>query len=185
MKNEWMETATGLKFYPFAPEPDMFRLEDITTSLSQQCRFNGHTKKMYTVAQHSLHVGNIVPPELRVYGLLHDAAEAYLSDIPSPIKKYLAVYHDEKIKKIQIFEKSVLRALCEKFGLDIEKFESPELIDADIQCLIDEKNRFMTKLKWDWDVPQVTMNTIHKRCPLEAERAKYFFHDEILLALKI
>jgi len=43
----------------------------------------------------------------------------------------------------------------------------------------------MKNLEWDWDVPDVIMNTIHKRCPLNPERAKYFFHDEILLALKI
>lgn len=67
------------------------RIEDIIHSLSQTARYNGHTNTFYSVAQHSVHVSHLVPSNLAFQALMHDAAEAYTSDLPSPIKE--AVNH--------------------------------------------------------------------------------------------
>jgi hypothetical protein len=59
---------------------------DIAHALSLICRFTGHTKYHYSVGQHSIAVSNLCRPKIAIYGLMHDAAEAYLTDIAHPIK---------------------------------------------------------------------------------------------------
>lgn len=84
-----METYTGGRFYPFDPSPDDVRLADIAGGLAHTCRFGGHCKHFYSVALHSIHVGSELAgrgPRMELYGLLHDAGEAYLGDVPRPIK---------------------------------------------------------------------------------------------------
>jgi hypothetical protein len=87
-----LQTYTGLVLRPLDPWPGDFRIEDIAWSLAHQCRYNGHTKMFYSVATHSLLVSYFLPPRLRLEGLLHDASEAYLSDLPSPIKQAMPEY---------------------------------------------------------------------------------------------
>lgn len=70
------------------PEPADIDINDIAHSLSMQCRFTGHTREFYSVAQHSVLVANNSPSAYALYGLLHDASEAYLSDIARPVKKH-------------------------------------------------------------------------------------------------
>jgi len=70
----------------------MVRLDDIVHSLSLMNRFNGAALFPYSVAQHSLHVASLLPAELRLEGLLHDAAEAYIGDMVSPLKQVMPEY---------------------------------------------------------------------------------------------
>lgn len=83
----WFKTVTGLKFYPMNPRPEEIRLDDIAHGLAKTARFNGHTFEFYSVAQHSVIVSQHVRPEHALYGLLHDAAEAYIGDLIRPVKK--------------------------------------------------------------------------------------------------
>lgn len=87
----FVETSSGTKFYLHDPE---FRFDDIAHALAYNCRFNGHTKDFYSVAEHSLLVSAIVEylggnHQQILEGLLHDATEAYLTDIPAPFKQFL------------------------------------------------------------------------------------------------
>jgi hypothetical protein len=79
-------TFTGRAIRPLDPKPSDIDILDIAHSLANQCRFTGHTKEFYSVAQHSVHVSELCN-EFPLEGLLHDASETYLSDIARPIKK--------------------------------------------------------------------------------------------------
>jgi uncharacterized protein len=106
-----IRTYSGIYFYPLAPDPERIRIEDIAHALSHQCRFSGHTRVHYSVAQHSVMVAHEVPPADRLWGLLHDAAEAYMVDIPTPIKL--------QIPKLIRVEDRLLRAVARRYGLPI------------------------------------------------------------------
>lgn len=116
-KDEWIQTFTGHAFPVFRPRAEDIRLEDIAHALSNLCRFGGHVRKFYSVAQHSVLVAVILAedrgwtwdsPILRL-ALLHDAAEAYLVDVPRPIKRSLPEYAP--------IEAGIMRAVSRRFGL--------------------------------------------------------------------
>ena len=88
---------------------DDILLGDIAHSLSQQCRFNGHTPHFYSVAEHSVLVADRLPASLKVWGLMHDAAEAYVGDLISPIKREIRSYRN--------LEDRLLGVIAERFGL--------------------------------------------------------------------
>jgi hypothetical protein len=80
-------TFTGRMIEPLNPDPAEIDILDIAHALSNQCRFTGHTSEFYSVAQHSVLVSQHCDPEDALWGLLHDASEAYLSDICRPVKR--------------------------------------------------------------------------------------------------
>lgn len=82
----WIQTFTGKKVFPLAMTTDMVDIKDIAHALSLKCRFTGHCRTFYSVAEHSMRVAELVRPELKLAALLHDAAEAYLPDFARPIK---------------------------------------------------------------------------------------------------
>ena len=88
----YMMTFSGKKFYPKKPTPNEVDINDIARSLSMMNRFCGHTKFPYSVARHSINCANIAPEGYKLEALLHDATEAYLSDIVMPAKRSLPEY---------------------------------------------------------------------------------------------
>lgn len=109
--DRYFRTWLGRRVHPMAPAPEEIEIGDIAHSLSQMCRFLGHTEVFYSVAQHSVHVSERVPREDALWGLLHDASEAYLCDLPSPIKL------DRDMSMYRIAEDRLMLAVCRKFGL--------------------------------------------------------------------
>lgn len=81
-----IRTFTGRLVNPFAMLAADFDIVDIAHALANTCRFGGHCPEFYSVAQHSVHVASLCDGEARLYGLLHDAAEAYLGDVVGPLK---------------------------------------------------------------------------------------------------
>lgn len=106
------------------------------------CRFNGQCTKFYSVAEHSVHVSYEIDKELALAGLLHDAAEAYLGDVPSPLKKQLSQFSE--------FEKQMEIAIGKKFDVESSLFKEQELKRADVQLLIDEKAVLMVDAPEPW-----------------------------------
>jgi len=77
----WVNTYTGKHFHYLDPQPEEIDIIDIAHSLSLTCRYGGHCKQFYSVGDHSIRVAEIVPDELKLRALLHDAAEAYLTGL--------------------------------------------------------------------------------------------------------
>lgn len=88
---------------------DDFELEDIAQGLSRLCRFSGQCNKFYSVAEHSYHLSYIVNPSYALEALLHDASEAYISDISRPWK--------ELLKDYVALEKIIQSAINTKFNV--------------------------------------------------------------------
>ena len=105
----------------FDPNPDHIDIEDIAHSLSLQPRWGGHTKEFYSVAAHSIMVCDELPVEYKLEGLLHDATEAYLCDIPKPIKRLLPDYVN--------LEKSLDLAIRMKFKLPLVSSKEIKVAD--------------------------------------------------------
>lgn len=102
-------TLTGKHFNFRNISPESICIDDIAGALSNICRFTGHLPEFYSVAQHSIHCSYLVPAENALEALLHDAAEAYCSDINSPLKALLPDY-----QAIESCVEAVIRA---KFNL--------------------------------------------------------------------
>lgn len=105
----WTQTYSGRAFTPLDPRPEDVELSDIAHALSLQCRFNGHCRFPYSVAQHSVYVACQLPPAMAPYGIIHDAAEAYLGDMVRPVKSLFPLFSD--------LEDRVLGAICAAVGL--------------------------------------------------------------------
>ena len=107
----WILTYHSQKVNPFFPMVNSLYIEDIAHALSNICRFNGHTSEFYSVAQHGVHVSEICDRKDMLWGLLHDAPEAYIADLARPIKyaNAMKIYRD--------IESELMKAVCERFYL--------------------------------------------------------------------
>lgn len=139
----WMQTYTGLQFWPLDPHFSEVHIEDIAHALAHACRFGGHCERFYSVAEHSVLVSLVVPPKLALMGLLHDAAEAYVVDIPRPIKPYLVGYKE--------IEQRVWEAIAARFALSVDMPQS--IKDADNAVLLAEAEAIMKPHPAPWSVP--------------------------------
>ncbi len=133
----WITTFMGKKFHYLDPQPDEIGIKDIAHALSLTCRFGGHCREFYSVAQHSIHVAELVSPKLKLSALLHDAHEAYLHDVPRPIKLDMSGYK-EMADRIQV-------AINKKFNL----ISSPLIREADNIMLMTEARDLMSNVN-DW-----------------------------------
>lgn len=106
-----IKTFTGRIVDPFCLKAEDIDIVDIAHALSNICRFNGHCNKFYSVAQHCVLVAELSSLENKMAALLHDASEAYLCDIPGPIK------HSAEFQDYRGFERDVQERIYNKFGL--------------------------------------------------------------------
>jgi uncharacterized protein len=134
----YIETFSGKRIYFLHPEPDMFDIGDIAHALANNCRWTGHCRKFYSVAEHSFWVSTLVPPEQRMAALMHDASEAYLTDVAAPIKPSLTNYYE--------LEAGIMKAISTKFGFEQFYPFTKEIKYADT-VLLSEEARQLTALQ--------------------------------------
>lgn len=140
--NEWMQTFTGKAFFPFTCQPEDINIFDIAHSLAMQCRYNGHTERFYSVAEHCVLMSQWVPEKDALWALLHDATEAYVGDMVRPIKKHMPDY-------IRI-EKAIMSMICIKFDLP---FTMPESVyEADNRIIENERAALLKSPPLPWTV---------------------------------
>ncbi len=125
-----IRTASGAFVDILNPQPESIRIEDIAHALSNLCRWAGHTVGFYSVAQHSYLTASQVPPEHKMAALLHDATEAYLVDIPRPLKKHLPEY--------QRIEHDLMKVIAKRFG-----FQFP------FDPIVKKADEMMLAIEWD------------------------------------
>lgn len=144
---DWIETFTGGQFWPLDPRPEDVNIIDIAHSLSMQCRFNGHTRVFYSVAEHSIIVAKEIifmgyGPLSALYGLLHDAAEAYICDLPRPIKSGWGWY--------AATENQVLSAILKAFDLPMPKEKVWKMIKLYDNLLLGYEGRKLMRNTAGW-----------------------------------
>jgi len=135
-------TVSGNYFDFNNPENSVIDIVDIAHALSNICRFTGHVRNHFSVAQHSVMVSRLVPPKFALMGLLHDASEAYLGDVASPLKMMLPDY--------KLIEARVEKAVLNRFGMP-DKLD-PCIKVADLIALATEKRDLMPESKTDWEI---------------------------------
>lgn len=150
-KGDWGCTYTGRQYWPEDPRPEDICIEDIAHALAFQCRFGGHTSAFYSVAQHSVLVSTICPPFDQLWGLLHDASEAYIVDIPRPLKRARGMEGYGPIEALH------MAAICTRFGLPHQM--PPTVKRADEKLLATEARDLMpTASVADWDLPEPALS---------------------------
>lgn len=141
----WIQTYSGKKFFPANPKTEDIHIEDIAHALSMMCRFTGHCREFYSVAQHSVLVSMQCTDANQLYGLLHDASEAYITDVARPVKRM------KELEGYRMVEKNLQTVICKRFGLPEEEPEEVKI--ADTRLLVTEARDLMSPLHPDWVHP--------------------------------
>jgi hypothetical protein len=154
----WIQTVSGGMFHILDPRQHEILVTDIAHSLSLMCRFTGHVRRFYSVAEHSWHASYLVPEIDALWALLHDASESYIADLNRPLKHFT----DVGPAYMQVEEK-IMAAICRKFRIDSTQPESVTI--ADTAMLYAEKNQLMPPMEWDqkWGADQ-TAADVKIRC---------------------
>jgi len=162
-------THSGTYFNFLDPENSEINIVDIAWALSHICRFTGHVKSFYSVSQHSVLVSYLVPPEHAMAALMHDASEAYLNDLSSPLKQLLPDY--------KALEAKIEKAIFDRFNIKLPLH--PSIKQADMTALCTERRDLMPDDNgvFDWfentDIKPIDVQII----PEDSDIAYYLFID--------
>jgi len=166
---DFIRTFTGRNVIPTALKLEDLCINDIAHALSNQCRFGGHTKNFYSVAQHSVYVADVMfdryGASAALSGLLHDASEAYMVDLPTPIKVLMPAYSAAEYRIQALIEK--------KFELTVS-LNSPEVREIDRVLLATEARDLIGDPR-DWPSLHGVEILPHKIFPIDAVDAEFLF----------
>lgn len=144
--DDWMETRSGVRFQFMDPQPEQIVLEDVALALSRACRYGGHTRRFYSVAEHCCLMSDWVmrqpwgSPADALTALHHDDAEAYIGDLPRPAK--------QNIPQFKAVETGIDRAVAARFGT---AYPLPAWLKrADTAILVDERSQVMAQSGNRW-----------------------------------
>ena len=162
--DEWIQTYNSGIFTPLDPKPEQIELSNIAHALSMLCRYGGHCNIFYSVAQHCCYCFDMAGTNEQAFeALMHDASEAYLIDMPRPIKMLLPDY--------RAMEKRLEEVIAKKYNLPFPI--SPEVKVIDNRMLATEKLQIMDKAPMEWmKLPEPYDIKIESWSP---DRAEYEF----------
>ena len=154
MSTPWIQTEKGRRFDLVATSPTQVDIEEIAAALAKICRFNGHSRYFYSVAQHSVIVADMLPPAARAYGLFHDAHEAYVGDLTTPVKDALR----QETGGVDAWRAMVARIDAAIFGALGLQWPMPAdtarmVKHADLVALATERRDLMADGPWSQDMP--------------------------------
>ncbi|OWY40092.1 phosphohydrolase [Xenophilus sp. AP218F] len=144
MTTALIQTVSGRYVDILHPSPGDIEIHDIAHHLAHLCRFGGACRQFYSVAEHSARVAAVLPRRLRLAGLLHDATEAYVGDVVSPIKRILPSY--------QYAEGLVAEAIEARFGLQLSDEDRAAIRRADLTLLATERRDLMPRDDTEWPI---------------------------------
>lgn len=168
-------TATGKRFDLYEPDTDLIDPRDVAHSLAHLCRFNGHTREFYSVAQHACMVADLMPEQDKLAALLHDAAEAYIGDMVQPLKQWMYAYQD--------VEQWIWERICTRFNLNPELPASVR--HADLVALATERRDLMPADPATWDCLIGIEPMVETIRPWPATEARLTFHQRLMDQLAI
>lgn len=158
----YIETYTGRPFFPLHPDPKDVSIIDIAHAQSNQCRYSGHTTWFYSTAQHCCLLADYVEKQMKgtpldcLQILMHDAAEAYLVDIPRPVKQFMPEF--------RVWDIAINNCIRSWLGLENESIPTWQ-DDIDSRIIVDERAQIMSDSGNDWG---------HNLEPLGIEIAPWF-----------
>lgn len=133
MTHKTIKVRSGAYFNYNNVEDHFYRIEDIAHALSNNCRYTGHCKHHYSIAQHSVLMSYQVPEALALEALLHDASEAYLGDLNTDLKSMLPEY--------KALERRVESTIASQYGIAYPL--PPAVKEADLRMLMTEKAKLI------------------------------------------
>ena len=143
-ENPYIALPGGRVVHLLMISPYEFTIYDIASALSKLCRFTGQVTNFYSVAQHSCYVHDLVTSNNRLWGLLHDASEAFIGDVSSPLKHLLPEYCG--------IEAKIMRCITDKYGL--EPKIPDEVKTVDLRLLLNEAQALLPGVDIaNWGVP--------------------------------
>lgn len=175
----WLNTFSGKRFDFLDPRPEMFDIVDIAVALANQCRYAGHTHRHYSVAEHSLIVRRAVDimgcdEDTQRWALMHDAAEAYVTDVPWPLKAAGLV------PEIVRVEKRIMAVIAERFGMS--PTEPVVVKEVDVELLDLEADAFLARhADWPKGTPREPRPEVRKAFGTPTQYA--YVHDITLAFL--
>jgi len=165
-----MQTFTGKIVDLQSPTPDVVDIEDVAHALSMICRYGGHCDEFYSVAEHSVVLEEFaarISPKESLFFLLHDAAEAYLGDVVSPLKKVLTSFVElEKLWRMLAIGARYDLSTTPEMEDQLVLLEN-RLVPHEVWSLFHPVSEYWTRLYQEPEPGQVTI-----RCwdPREAKR---------------
>ena len=174
----WIQTFTGMRIDPRNITADQVQIEDIAHALANKCRFSGHCDPFYSVADHSMRVAALVGAPHKLYALLHDAAEAYLPDVPTPLKEYFG--------ELEGLECRVMAAIRGKFMPNwMASGATREIVKfADLSMLAAERRDLLPHVDgWDPAV-QLYIDVSGRIEPLIPSAAKRLYLEQLTAAIE-
>ncbi|MCQ2538160.1 MAG: hypothetical protein MJ124_07160 [Lachnospiraceae bacterium] len=141
---DYITTYSGIHFYPTEPDVNLVKIEDVAHALSLICRGNGHVKSFYSVGQHCIYCAREAlergySKRVALAGLLHDAGECYMSDVPRPFKKSLPAYVQQEERLIELVYEHFLGSPATEEEKALVKEIDDDLLWYDLKYLLNEE----------------------------------------------